>query len=100
MARTLDETLRESTRDYLAKIDPDNPPSPAQIKADILDATRLQVQLENVGRTKGDQWKIPNKLYPIQIAEIMLHLYKIIRIDFAGMVSGEYYGLYARCRCN
>ena len=97
MARTLDETLRESTRDYLAKIDPDNPPSPAQIKADILDATRLQVQLENVGRTKGDQWKIPNKLYPIQIAEIMLHLYKIIRIDFAGMVSGEDYdmlGLY------
>ena len=97
MARTFDETLRDITKDYLARINPDNPPSPAKIKADILDATRLQIQLENTNRDKGDKWKVPNKLYPIQIAEIMLHLYKIIRIDFSGMVTSDEYdmlGLY------
>ena len=53
MARTFDETLRDITKDYLARINPDNPPSPAKIKADILDATRLQIQLENTNRDKG-----------------------------------------------
>ena len=48
MARTKDETLREITLDYLAKINVQNPPTPANIQADILDATNLQFQLENL----------------------------------------------------
>ena len=85
MARTKDETLREITLDYLAKINVQNPPTPANIQADILDATNLQFQLENTNRAKGSSWKIPDRLTPAQIADILMTLYPIVNIAYGGL---------------
>ena len=85
MARTKDETLREITLDYLAQIDIQNPPTPANIQADILDAVSLQFQLENTNRAKGSSWKIPDRLTPAQIADILMTLYPIVNIAYGGL---------------
>ena len=89
MARTKAETLREITEDYLEKIDLNNPPDPATIQADILDAVNLQFQLENTNRCKGSSWKIPDRLEPSQISQILLKLYHIVSIAHAGLGDDE-----------
>ena len=84
MAQTKDETLREITTQYLAQINTQNPPSPADIQADILNKTQTAFLLENQNRPKGTAWKIPDKLAPAQIADILMALYPIVNIAYGG----------------
>lgn len=95
MARTKDETLREITATYLATIDPKNPPDPAAIQADILDAVRLQFEMENAARGKGRTWKIPDRLVSAQIADILMRLYPIVNIAYGGLNADPEYDVLA-----
>ena len=92
MARTKDETLRDITTAYLAGLDLSNPPSPADIQADILDQTTLQFQMENSQRTQGQgKWKIPDRLTPAQIADILMALYPVANIAYGGLNADTEY---------
>lgn len=77
MARTKDEVTREVTQNYLGQIDLQNIPAPADIQGDILDNLKLEFDLENAIKAKGEKWKIPDSLLPVQIAEIMLAVHNI-----------------------
>lgn len=91
MARTKDETLREITETYLRTLNQAKPPGPATIQADILDATQLQFQLENQNRPKGSLWRIPDKLTPAQIADVLMALYPIVNIAYGGLSADPQY---------
>lgn len=95
MARTLNETIRICTDDYLDRLDPDNPPEPADIEAELVTIVRDACNLENQARAKGDKLKAPTKLCPSQIAAIMLRLYKIVRVKCGGENADSSYDLLA-----
>ena len=82
MARTLNETIRECTNDYLDGIDIDNPPDPADIEAELVTMVRDACVLENQIRSKDDKLKAPTKLCASQIAAIMLKLNRIVRVKW------------------
>ncbi len=96
MARTLNETVRSVTDDYLnKKINVKNPPSPSDIEAELLTLTRDTLMVENQSRAKGDKLTLPTKLFPSQIADIMLKLYPIVRICCGGTNADPAYDLLA-----
>ena len=91
MARTRDETIREITTQYLDQINPMNPPSPADIQADILDQIQIRFQIENKVRASDTKWKIPDKLAPAQIADILLRMYPVANIAYGGLNADAEY---------
>ncbi len=81
-ARTLNELIRKATDDYLDKIDPDNPPSPSDIEADLVKSIRIHCDAINAQHyDKASKIRAPQKLAPSQIASIMLKIYHIVRIQ-------------------
>lgn len=95
MARTLNETIRICTDDYLARIDPDNPPDPADVEAELVTAVHNACMLENQTRPKEDKLRAPTKLCASQIAAIMLRLHRIVRVKCGGENADASYDLLA-----
>lgn len=95
MARTLNETIRVCTDDYLDHIDVDSPPEPADIEAELVTLIKDACLLENQTRAKGDTIKPPTKLCPSQIASIMLRLHHIVRVKCGGANADPSYDLLA-----
>lgn len=95
MARTLNETLRICTDDYLEQIDLDNPPAPVDIEAELVTLVKDACILENQIRAKGDTLKAPTKLCPSQIASIMLRVHNIVRVKCGGENADPNYDLLA-----
>lgn len=91
MAATQGETAREVTDLYLAQLNTLTPPSPSTIEAELLEKTRIAFDLENSVKSKGDKWRLPNALLPIQIAMVMLKLHHVKRIAYAGLNSDPEY---------
>lgn len=85
MARTKSETIRQVTEEYLATLDVNNPPSPADVEGDILDNLKSAFDLENTVKAKNEKWKIMDKLIPVQVAIITVTLHPVILID---MING------------
>lgn len=81
MARTKLETIRQVTEEYLATLDVNNPPSPADVEGDILDNLKSAFDLENTVKAKNEKWKIMDKLIPVQVAIITVTLHPVILID-------------------
>lgn len=95
MARTLNETICVCTDDYLDQIDIDNPPTPADIEAELVTKVKDTCLIENQIRAKGDTLKAPTKLCPSQIAKIMLKLNNIVRVKCGGENADPAYDLLA-----
>ena len=95
MARSMDETIRETTEKYLNQVNIQNPPAPADIQADILDALRNDFMIYNSVAQQGAKWKIMQKLIPAQIADIMLKIHNIVCIAYAGMQADRSYDILA-----
>ena len=91
MARTKDQTIREITMEYLDRILPTDHINPAIIKADILDELTNAFELENTNKDKGKRWKFMDKLVPAQIALIILRLYHVANIAYAGLDAESQY---------
>lgn len=53
MARTINETIRICTEEYLDQLDVDNPPSPKDIEAELVTLVKDTCLLENQIRAKG-----------------------------------------------
>lgn len=79
---TKNQIIRDCTLEYLDTIDLDNPPTPATIEEDILEAVNTEFTTHNA--TAGTKWRAMDSLIPAQIAEIMLKLYHIVNISCAG----------------
>lgn len=95
MEHTINDVLRITTLDYLSTINPSAPPSPATVEAQLLDKLRINFDLENQARPKGDKWAIPQKLDPAQIAMIVAALYPVCTICTGGAGSDRAYDLLA-----
>ena len=95
MARTINETIRICTEEYLEHLDVDNPPTPKDIEAELVTLVKDTCMLENQIRAKGDTLKPPTKLCPHQIASIMLKLHNIVRVKCGGTNADPAYDLLA-----
>lgn len=95
MARTLNETIRTCTDSYLASLNVANPPSPADIEAELVTIVKDACLAENAIRSKGDQLKAPTKLCASQIAALMLKLHHIVRVKCGGENADPSYDLLA-----
>lgn len=91
MARTKDQTIQEITSEYLDRIQPTDNINPAIVEADILDELMNAFELENTNKDKGKRWKFMVRLITSQIADILLRLYCIINIAYAGMDADRKY---------
>lgn len=91
MARTKDQTILEITSEYLDRIPPTDHIKPAIIKADILDELMNAFELENTNKDKGKRWKFMDRLIGSQIALIILRLYHVVNIAYAGLDAGSQY---------
>ena len=95
MGQTINQVLRETTLDYLNSIDMANPPTPDEIEEHLLIAIHNEFEAANACRSKGDKWRIPQKLEFSQIANIMAHMYHIARIRTAGAGASSAFDLLA-----
>ena len=95
MARTLNQTVRDVTEDYIAQLNVSNPPTPAQIEQELVSNLNLALLAENQFREKSEKIRPVKKLFPRQIAAIMLTLYHIVRVKCGGENSDPAYDLLA-----
>lgn len=84
MAKTKNETIRQITETYLEKIDRKNPPKPSVIEAELLEEMEVTFEAINTTKEKGRRWGYLDRLKTAQIADIMLCLYPIANIAYAG----------------
>lgn len=95
MARTLNETIRTCTNNYLDSLNVNNIPEPADIEAELVTIVKDACMLENQTRAKGDAIKAPTRLCSSQIASIMLRLHHIVRVKCGGANADPSYDLLA-----
>lgn len=94
MAQAQLATIRQATRDYLDSIK-GTTPAPADVEMGVLALTKNYFDLYNAAAAKNAKWKIPGKLLPIQVAQIMVTLHPIVAIETAGDKSDMDYTLVA-----
>ena len=82
MAMTKDGTIRSATKDYLSSYTGGKEPD--EIAEDILMMTKNYFDMYNAAAAKNAKWKIPDRLLPIQLAEIMVTLHPIVAVETAG----------------
>ena len=96
MARTRDDTIKKATEDTLEQLRQQVPkPKVDDIKGEINDAVGNAIRLENAARPKGEQWRIPDRLEPVQIAKCMLTFDTVRKIALAGKTMGTEYDILA-----
>ena len=99
MATSINEILRKATTDYLAAMNRNAPPLPSVTEQDLLDNIKMAVDLENATRLNANKnnskLKAPDKLAPVQIAEIVAYFYPIYCIRTGGEGSDRSYDLLA-----
>ena len=95
MARTINQVIRDTTLNYLNKIDVDNPPHPNVIESEILAELADIFETENNKRQPGNRWRIMQKLNFMQIADIMAYLYEIVCVKTAGANASSDFDLLA-----
>jgi len=86
-AITFDDISRDVTTDYLDSLDPNNPPKPNIIRSELLQSLNNEIALYNAA-ANGRRIPYPRILSEAQIADILLRIYPIINIDFAGSIDG------------
>lgn len=104
--RTLNQTIQQTTADYLATIDKNNPPNARQIERELIAATNSEIALENMcvskipardpsGNVITDKngnpklvplrapWQPLSRLCSQQLAQIVLFFNHVVRINTA-----------------
>ena len=77
---TLNYIIQHTTRDYISKIDKNNPPTPTEIEIQLIKAIKMQLEVLNADLSKGNKMPAPKALNHSQIAELMMALYPIARV--------------------
>lgn len=84
---TRGEVIRAATENYLNSLNMTNLPAPEVIQENILTDVETALMVENAMRDKGNKFRIPHELLPVQIAMIFVKLYPIAKIS-SGMEKG------------
>lgn len=92
---TQNEIIARSTKNYLAGIDPEDPPAPAQVEADLLAITNMHLGAENALRKRDNKLPLLKTLTFTQVADIMIHLHRVVKITPAGKNTDSDYDLLA-----
>jgi len=97
MSKTINSILEKATNDYLDSMSGQNTPAPNDTEQDLLDNIRHDIQAENAIRvqSKETKLKIPEKLAPAQIADIIAYFYPVYCIMTGGEGSDKAYDLLA-----
>lgn len=95
MGRTRNQIINEATDDYLAKLNPNNLPTPEDAERELVNLIEDDMLLENQARPKGNKLRIPAELDFEQIAKLMALYYPIARISCAGPTADPEYDLLA-----
>lgn len=86
---TLNEIVKGVTDDYIANLNPDDNNDPQLIEEELVRMVGERIMLENATRPKGSKIPVPHKLFPSQIASILLHLHHIANINCTGGLFDE-----------
>lgn len=88
--RSYNAIITSTTTEYLAKLDPDDPPHPWTVEADLLKATNAWLRLENTERSRdagaGADFNTRNHLSLLktltasQVAQILVTLHRVVRL--------------------
>ena len=89
MDKTKNQVLREVTEEYLKTLDISK--SPAVIEAEILDAMKYEFEIHNSVADKGQKWRYPEAMTPVQIAMILLAKERIKLICQTNQMSKRQY---------
>lgn len=82
--RSQNQLVTEATEEYLAMLDPDNPPLPRVIERDLLAKTNFAIGLENTSRKRDNKIALLRTLTISQIAKVMLYLHRVVKIQAGG----------------
>ena len=91
--KSRDEVIRLVTNEYLNSSDFSVNKSSSDIQEELLQATIDAFELHNMTADKGQKWKIPDSLFPSQIADIITKKYHVCSIACAGENGDEEYDL-------
>lgn len=94
MENTINDVMRTTTLDFIAKLNPNQPPTPASIEASLIDSVNTTIAgiNKNSPQVKLNSIK---KLAPWQIATIVAYLHPIKAICTGGAGSDRSYDLLA-----
>lgn len=94
-SRTRNQIIDETTDNYIANMDSDNPPSPEEISIELVKQIQTAFTCENANKVSGAKFHAPDELSFDQIAQFMAILYPIVRISCAGASADTTYDLLA-----
>ena len=95
MGRTLNQIVRDETDAYIATLNPANPPSPDTIEQELVDKMNDAIDVENALLPKNGKIRRVKKLFPHQIAALMLTFYNIVRVKCGGENADPAYDILA-----
>ncbi len=84
MVPAVEAVIRDVTVGYLDSLTPGAPPSPADLKAQLFEATYNEIELRNAVLPKSYKLKCPTGLTPYQIYLVVCRLYHVRRVSCAG----------------
>lgn len=94
-ARTQNEIIAQTTADYIAKLDPDNIPPARDIERELIAATNFAFGLQNASRKGDNKISLLKTLTFSQVAQLMIHLHRVVKIAPSGKNSDPDYDLLA-----
>lgn len=92
---TQNEIIERVTGDYLASLDADDPPAPSQIERELLAATNFAFGLENANRQRDNKIALLRTLTFSQVAQLMVHLHRVVKVTPSGKNTDADYDLLA-----
>lgn len=94
-ARTQNDIIAQATADYIAGLDVDDPPPPRQIERELLAATNFAFGLQNASRKGDNKISLLKTLTFSQVAQLMIHLHRVVAVAPSGKNSDPDYDLLA-----
>ena len=91
---TKNSVVKRATLEYLSTIDLNQPPSPDVLEKELVNAVKVEFDLVNSIRAKGDKLTAPKILEPSQIADVIMRLYYVANVA-ADMSSESTYDILA-----
>lgn len=87
MTDTYGKVVKDLTEDVLSRL-PTPPPPPHEVAKLLIDETNKRVDLENAILPKDERWKKSRHMTPTQMADVMLTLHHVCRIQCSDTGTG------------
>jgi len=95
MAKPQNQIVQEVTTSYLEGLDPSSPPPAKQVENELLDLTNAEFVIENAGRDPKHRITLLQTLTFSQVAQVLVHLHRVVKIAPSGKNTDPDYDLLA-----